>query len=165
MKEDIPVRVYRNSKKYDAIWYNRDYIREILCTLEGIPGKRGNIRFSENIVTFNNGIFDSILSFTITFFGYDGEIGLRFLYSALEDSRFWAVVIEDDHGYMFDESCGEIISIFSKSITISNRGSNYSEEESEDLCRCINSEIINPKWMEHINKFDLYTDISFIKVK
>lgn len=163
MKEDIPVRVYRNREKYDNIWYNRDHIRELGCTLEGIPGARGNISFSENIVTCHNGICDRILHFTISFFNYAGEIGLRFLYSALEDSRFWTVVIEDDNGFMVDESWGERILIFSKSITIFT--SNYSESASEDLCRCINSEIRNPKWMEHINKFDLYTDISFIKVK
>jgi hypothetical protein len=161
--ESHPVIVYKNNDKYNDAWYNRNHIKEIGCTLEGIPGIRGKISFSESITRNNYGITDMILHFTISFFGDEGSIGCEFLYSALENSRYWAVANVADNGYTVKEICGESVSIFSRSITIvsndSDRGS------AKDLCKCINTEINDPKWADHIEKFSLIFTGDFIKIK
>lgn len=157
MKEDILVRVYKNDEKYRGVYD----IESVGCTLAGIPGMR-KISYFQEMLTNSYGIIDHILSLRISFFGEHGEIGYRFLYSALEDSRYWSIRNISDDDYLVDA-----VSIFDRSILIISKG-HFNDEVSEDLLRCINSEIKNPKWIKYINNFGLHTDtslISFIKIK
>ena len=158
MKEDILVRVYKNDEKYRGVCD----IESVGCTLAGIPGMR-KISYFQEMLTNSYGIIDYILSLRISFFGEHGEIGYRFLYSALEDSRYWSIRDLSNNDYLVEDDWSAV-PIFARSIFIIAKG-HFNDEASEDLLRCINSEIRNPKWIEHINNFDLHTDISFIKVK
>jgi len=155
-----PIRVYHDDGSFDDGWWTEADTRIAVCALKALPGVRGKIPFSQSMVRNNYEVPTIFLNFTVFFFGWEGQIGYEFLYSALERSRHWTVSQTDGYGFS-DAEMQE--GNFSKSVTISC--TSYSLSYIGDLCECINYEIQNLKWEKYWYLFGLKPEVEFITVK
>ena len=153
--DQFPVILYNEERFELNDRYKGKDLKDLLCSVFAIPGISGPMRFSEGFSgNHTGGAYQRSISFSLKFEGMSGRIGMEFLHSALERTRYWHIASDISIDYTDDTIATELQcdEIHPASIM--------------DFLRCVNTEInTNPRWGEYANLFCVISTSAFKRVK